>query len=316
MKNILIILLALLVPINLAFAEQQSVVVIVNDEAITDLDVKKRMDLLVKSSGLSPDAKTYQLMKQHVIYGLIDEKLVAREAKDKNVEIDDADLSFAMNSIAEKNGVSLTELDRFLTSKGINKDILEDQIKGQLILNKYLRVVIQPKISVSEKEVEESRGTLIKSMAKSQNKVSQMKLAEIVLYPKYNSKDAEKGLADKLFAQINGGSDFASLAKEFSDSSSAVSGGNIGWVYIDQVIPEIARAIANLEVGQVSNPVILKDGIHIIKVLEVKFRKEDSVPEQINDEQIKDLLLNKKLDLQIKGLLRKLRRDSYISFKS
>lgn len=316
MKNILIILLALLFTINFAFAEQQSVVVIVNDEAITDLDVKKRMELLVKSSGLSPDTKTYQLMKQHVIYGLIDEKLVAREAKDKNVEIDDADLAFAMNSIAEKNGVSLIELDRFLSSKGINKDILEDQIKGQLILNKYLRVMIQPKISVSEKEVEESRGTLIKSMAKSQNKVSQMKLAEIVLYPKYNSKDAEKGLADKLFTQINSGSDFASLAKEFSDSSSAASGGNIGWVYIDQVIPEIARAIANLEVGQVSNPVILKDGIHIIKVLEVKFRKDDSVPEQINDEQIKELLLNKKLDLQIKGLLRKLRRDSYISFKS
>ncbi len=315
MKQILLFLVTIVLCVNYAVAEQQSVVVVVNDEAITDLDVKKRMDLVVKSSGISPDSKTYQLMKQHVIYGLIDEKLVAREAKEKSVEIDDADLSFAMNSIAEKNGVSLTDLERFLTSKGINKDVLEEQIKGQLLLNKYLRVMIQPKISVSEKEVEESRGTLIKSMAKSKSKVSQVKLAEIVLYPKYNNKDGEKGLAEKLVSQITGGSDFASLAKEFSDSSSAASGGNIGWVYIDQVIPEIARAVANLEVGQISNPIVLQDGIHIIKVLEVKFKKDDPVPEKINDDQVKDLILNKKLDLQIKGLLRKLRRDSYINFK-
>ncbi len=316
MKNFILLFVSLFLALNAAYAEQQAVVVVVNDEAITDLDVKKRLDLVLKSSGIvSPDNKTLALMSQHVVYGLIDEKLIQREAKSKSIEIDDADLSFAMNSIAEKNGISIMELDKFLSSKGIRKDVLEEQIKGQLILNKYMRVLIQPKVSVSEKEVEESRGTLLKALSKSKNKVSQMKLAEIVLYPKYNNKDGERGLADKLVSQINSGSDFAALAKEFSESNSAASGGNIGWVYVDQVIPEIARAIMSLEAGQVSHPIALNDGVHIIKVMEVKYRKDDSVPEQINDEQIKEMLLNKKLDLQIKNLLRRLRRDGFVSFK-
>jgi peptidyl-prolyl cis-trans isomerase SurA len=315
MKNIILTLICILFVNSAAVAQQQAVVAVVNDEPITDLDIQKRADLLIKSSGMNPDAKTIKLMKEHVLYGLIDEKLIAREAKSKSVEIDDADLAFAMNSIAEKNGISIMELDKFLAKTGVNKAVLEDQITSQLLLNKYMRTVLMPKISVSEKEVEESRGTLIKALSKSKNKISQVKLSEIVLYPKYNKKDAEMPLAEKLVSELRAGADFATLAKEFSDSSSAASGGNIGWVYIDQAIPEIANALASLEAGQVTHPIVLNDGIHILKAVEMKFKQDNSVPEKINDEQIKDVLLNKKLDLQVKGLIRKLRRDSYVSFK-
>ncbi len=312
------LLLALLIAFNfnIANAQKQSVVAVVNDEPITNLDIQKRVDLLVKSSGISVDSKTSKMMHDHVMYGLIDEKLVAHEAKDKKVEIDEADINFAMNSIAEKNGVSLANLEDFLSKRGINYSVLEEQIKSQLILNKYMRTMIAPKISVSDKEIEESKSTLIKAISKSKNKISQVKLSEIVLYPKYNKKDAELNIAEKLVSEANAGADFANLAKEFSDSSSAAAGGSIGWVYIDQIIPELANAVRNLERGQVSQAIKLKDGIHILKVEDIRYKNTAlSEDVKVDDEQIRELLMNKKLDLQIKGLIRKLRRDGYVSFK-
>ena len=75
MKNFILALVCILCLNSIAFAQQQSVVAVVNDEPITDLDIQKRADLLIKSSGMSPDAKTIKLMKEHVLYGLIDEKL-------------------------------------------------------------------------------------------------------------------------------------------------------------------------------------------------------------------------------------------------
>jgi peptidyl-prolyl cis-trans isomerase SurA len=296
-------------------ADQQSVAVVVNDQPITDLDVDNRMDLVIKSSGLSRDQKTLKLVRGRVLNMLIDEKLIAIEAEDKEIKIDDADLTFAMNSIAERNGVQIMQLDTFLKSKGINKAVLEEQIKSQLLLNKYIRVILQSRVSISDVEVEESRSSLIVSYAKSKTEISQVKLAEIVLYYEEGQNDVS-ALANKLVSEIRRGANFSSLAEEFSESSTATSGGVIGWVYIDQIMPQLSNAIKNIETGGVSEPVRMKDGVHILKVLDIKYKKSaSSGTEQINDKQIKEMLLNKKLDLQVKNLMRKLRRNGYISFK-
>jgi peptidyl-prolyl cis-trans isomerase C len=72
--------------------------------------------------------------------------------------------------------------------------------------------------------------------------------------------------AKELKAEVDGGADFAELAKANSSDGSAASGGDLGWFGPEQMVPEFEAAVATLEVGQVAGPVQTQFGWHLIKL--------------------------------------------------
>jgi peptidyl-prolyl cis-trans isomerase C len=73
--------------------------------------------------------------------------------------------------------------------------------------------------------------------------------------------------AKAIEAQLKGGADFATLAKDKSkDPSGASNGGDLGYFTKDQMVPEFADAAFKLDKGQISDPVHTQFGWHIIKV--------------------------------------------------
>jgi peptidyl-prolyl cis-trans isomerase D len=82
------------------------------------------------------------------------------------------------------------------------------------------------------------------------------------------SNDAQvKTKAEALLKQIQGGADFAKLAKDQSqDPGSGAQGGELGWVVRNQMVPEFEKATFSLGVGQTSGLVKTAYGYHIIQV--------------------------------------------------
>jgi peptidyl-prolyl cis-trans isomerase C len=72
--------------------------------------------------------------------------------------------------------------------------------------------------------------------------------------------------AKAIEAQLKGGADFATLAKEKSKDPGAANGGDLGYFTKDQMVPEFADAAFKLDKGQISDPVHTQFGWHIIKV--------------------------------------------------
>jgi peptidyl-prolyl cis-trans isomerase C len=72
--------------------------------------------------------------------------------------------------------------------------------------------------------------------------------------------------AKEILAQLKGGADFATLAKEKSKDPGAAEGGDLGYFTKDQMVPEFAAAAFKLDQGQLSDPVKTQYGWHIIKV--------------------------------------------------
>jgi peptidyl-prolyl cis-trans isomerase C len=72
--------------------------------------------------------------------------------------------------------------------------------------------------------------------------------------------------AKTILAQLKGGADFATLAKEKSKDPGAAEGGDLGYFTKDQMVPEFAEVAFKLDKGQLSDPVKTQFGWHIIKV--------------------------------------------------
>ncbi len=83
-----------------------------------------------------------------------------------------------------------------------------------------------------------------------------------------------KAKAEEVLAKVKAGGDFAQLAQQYSQDTSASNGGDIGFIRKADVVPEFANAAFALQVGQTSDLVKSQYGYHIIKVLE---KKDDQV---------------------------------------
>jgi peptidylprolyl isomerase len=131
-------------------------------------------------------------------------------------------------------------------------------------------------------------------------------------------KGADKATEDKAQAKLESvqkalkAGDFATVAKAQSDdASSAARGGDLGTLPENQIQPEIRDAVASLSKNGVTEPVRLKDGWHILKVVEVK------EPYTATLEEIKvpltNELRNQKAQLLIKAYLAKLLQQNPVT---
>jgi len=92
--------------------------------------------------------------------------------------------------------------------------------------------------------------------------------------------------AKAILAQLKGGTDFATLAKEKSKDPGAADGGDLGYFTKDQMVPEFADVAFKLNKGQTSDPVKTQFGWHIIKVEDKRIKPTptfDQVKPQIEN---------------------------------
>ena len=75
-----------------------------------------------------------------------------------------------------------------------------------------------------------------------------------------------KEKCEELKAQIEGGADFAEIAKSFSNCPSGQQGGNLGEFSPGQMVPEFDRVVFNEEVNKVHGPVQTQFGYHLVEI--------------------------------------------------
>lgn len=79
--------------------------------------------------------------------------------------------------------------------------------------------------------------------------------------------------------EIEGGADFAAVAREKSTGPSGPNGGQLGWFGTGAMVPEFEQAVVELEVGAVSAPVKTQFGWHIITLNESRIQDAPALEE-------------------------------------
>ena len=108
------------------------------------------------------------------------------------------------------------------------------------------------------------------------------------------------------------GTDFAELAKLNSADGSATKGGDLGWVYPGDTVPEFERAMDELKPGEISQPVKSPFGYHLIQVLE---RRVADVSMERRRLQARQALRERRVDEAFQDWLRQLRDRTYVEIR-
>lgn len=105
---------------------------------------------------------------------------------------------------------------------------------------------------------------------------------------------------------------FEDMAKQFSNDLSAAKGGELGWIFPGDTVPEFEQAMNKLQIGQISEPVQSPFGFHLIKVTE---RKSDELSPERKRVAARQALRERKSEEELQSWIRELRDRAYVEFR-
>ena len=243
---------------------EAQIAAVVNDAVISTADVRARLALALLTAGIPDKPEVRQHLLPQVLRGLIDEQLQLQEGKRLEINVAQEEIDKAMSRLAQDNRIPGGDMAAFLSGRGIPPSTMIAQARAILTWNKVVQRVLRPRVDIGDDEVE----AVIERMRLNAGK-QEFLVSEIYL-PLDNPKDEDQvqKFAESLVAQIKGGTSFGAIARQFSRSTGASSGGDIGWIQAGQLPAELDKPLMTMQAGEISGPIRAANGYHILGVRE------------------------------------------------
>jgi peptidyl-prolyl cis-trans isomerase SurA len=236
----------------------------VNGEIITATDIEQRMALIrIANNDVALPPEELQRLRQQVFSNLIDEKLQIQEARAADITIDENVVNDQFARLATRFRQTPEQFSTYLASKGSSAAAVKQQIRGEFAWDRLLSRNIQSTTNVSTEEVESVVQRL--NEAKGQD---EFHLGEIYLSAAPENMTAVNENAQKIIQALQAGGSFAAYARQFSEASTAVVGGDLGWVKAGQLPASMAEAATQMQPGQLVGPVAVPGGVSIMLMID------------------------------------------------
>ncbi|NBC21761.1 MAG: peptidylprolyl isomerase [Alphaproteobacteria bacterium] len=240
----------------------EGIAAIVNDTPISYSDVRERARLLLMSFGSQPNQEQIQQITGQALEQLIDEKLQLQEAAEYEVEVASEDIDSAIQDMARQSGATRDQLVQQLLAAGVNPSSLEQQMRADIAWRRVMSGLYGSRIRISENQVDERLQQLRTSSSETQYRIS-----EIFLYaPDASSQAQALEAAASIRAQLEQGAPFEMAAQRFSSSPTAATGGDMGWVTLEDIDPALAEAVSEMEGPGLSEPIAAGEGVYLLAV--------------------------------------------------
>ena len=220
--------------------------------------------LVVSASEGKVVGEELQRLRLQVLRNLIDETLQIQEAKAQDLTVADDEIDQTYARVAQQNfSQNPKAMDGYLTKIGSSAGSLKRQIRGELSWQRLLRRNVQPFVNVADEEVKEMLDRL--QAAKG---TEEFRIGEIFLSATPESKVAVFENGKRIVDQLRQGGSFVGYARQFSEASTAAVGGDLGWIRLAQLPPELGAAARELAPGQLVGPVEIRGGFSILYLID------------------------------------------------
>jgi peptidyl-prolyl cis-trans isomerase SurA len=234
----------------------------VNGDVITEADIDNRARLFAVSSGMPMSPEVTDRLRSQILHQLVDERLRVQEAERRKIVVPDAQIAAAIKDIETRNNLPAGALRQKLAADGVSTLTLIDQIRAQLAWTQILRQAAGDGVHVSDQEVKEQSRLAAQLTGQPEYRVGEI---FIPIDNPRNAPDAQR-FAETVIKELRAGAAFPIVAAQFSQTQSALEGGEIGWVQPNQLDPGVAQIIPQMPVGAISNPVPVPGGLSIVNL--------------------------------------------------
>lgn len=282
----------------------------INNKVITQRQYDKERDTLhaqlaAQYSGAELDDKFNQKSKD-MLRDLIDQDLMVQKANDDDINVD-TDVIKRLDEIRQQyNMPSLEALQDAVEKDGGNWEDFKDQIKRQLLMREVISREVGSRIILTRADAKK----YFDAHQEQFDSPPGVHLAEILISTEKHSAAEAEQRSKKAASELQSGVRFSDVAKELSDSPSAKDGGDVGFFKEGTISDEIAKTIANVDVGDTSKVVKTQYGYMIFKVLEKRVGQHPTFDQVAN--QVMNYLYEQKVTGAMRGFLTDLRNDSSI----
>ena len=258
----------LILIISNSFAIEIKIVLKIDNEIITNLDIKKEgrylSSLNTNFSNLSSD-QIYEISKNSLVREKIKEKYISKFFE-QNVIEEKILNNYIMNLFNKLNLKSIEEFENYLNKNNLNLNYVKNKINIELMWNRLIYYKYKSKLKIDEDEIKKEL---------SNTKIIQSKkffLQEILFELKEKEKISEKyqKIKNEIF-----NSSFGKAALLYSLSDTSTNNGNIGWINQSSLNQNILKKINVLNVGDISDPITVPGGFLILKIKEVEIERKN-----------------------------------------
>jgi peptidyl-prolyl cis-trans isomerase SurA len=290
------------------------IVAVVNDEIITYLELQRQLkpyEEKTKSMGYAEDEERQMLYKvrNDIIQNLIDEKLADQEIKKNKITVSEAEIDASIERLKASRAWSDEDLRNALKTEGMTIQELRQSMKDQALRNRLVGQEVRSKIVITNEEVL----AYYDSHADEYGGELHYHLRIIIIMISLENEDgraAAKTKIEMVLQKLKDGESFETLAQEYSESSLAKKGGDLGKIRYDDISPQIKDALEGLVPGDHTAILDTEQGYQIFYVEEVVVEGGKSY--EAASPEIEEQLYNAAVDKKYAEWLEDLKRQAHI----
>jgi peptidyl-prolyl cis-trans isomerase SurA len=273
---------------------------------ITLYDLKQEVKLL---SILNPGKLENQSIEDLQSLGI--ESLTIKKIKEQEIKKNKLDntedeefIEYEISRVLKSLNMDKPALERVFAENQLEISDLKNHISIEIKWNRLVYGMYQNKIKIDEESVNKK----VEEYSMKENSYAEYFLLEIIVpvSDSQNPNDVYQKVKSRLLSEK-----FENVAREISISQTRDAGGEIGWVNEKTIAEIVIKKIKDLNVGEIASPILIPEGIMIIKL-----NNKRKIKNEINKDQLKrKIILNerdKMLTTYSKMYLNKLKSNTMI----
>jgi peptidyl-prolyl cis-trans isomerase SurA len=298
----------------------EEIVARVNNEIITTSELQKARsaaseDAQQECSGrCTPEQLQVAVedRQKFALRDLIDQSLLAQRGKDMSINVE-GEVVKQLDQIRIQNKLSgPDDLEKAVTKEGLNWDDFKSNIRNKFLTQEVIRREVGSHINIGRDDAMKYYEAHKKEFVMPEQVA--LRAIEISTDGKQEADLPDlKKKAEGLLQRIKDGEDFATLAKRFSDGSTAQQGGYLGTYKRGELAKQLEDQVFGMKKNQLTDVIETKQGFLILQVLE-RFEEGEQPFEKVENK-IMDQLYSERMEPALREYLKTLREQSYVVVK-
>lgn len=257
--------------VQAAETKVDAVAAIVNNGVVLESEVQDMVDRVKNNASKAGQTlPSDQALKVQALERLISNSLQLQMAKRMGLQITDPQLDQTIENIAAEQNLTVEQFRSKVVEEEGSYEQFRERLREEITTGEVLRANVQRRIYVSPQEID----TLLKIMEEQGASNEQYNIGHILIALPSNPDEAQikeaQEKANKVMELLRSGSDFKKIAIASSSAETALDGGDMGWLNINEMPTLFADQIRGKKKTDLIGPLRSGAGFHIVTIFDIR----------------------------------------------